>query len=211
MAQIAEDIVALARSDAPGIDEMAERLAEATHAQRVEAIRQFGRGIQRRLFDACQGRPVALDQIVPPEADPMVETIHDGQNTLPVFRAFQKRFCRPAPGATSSERDEVWGYNEQTFKPFTGPGYFVAYEDEQTGEVCIDYRELPSDRPEGWPEIVPNERRLGRFVYAGTVDRLRGVSEHVTVGRAFIDDDDPMNAWFTLVRRPASGAEASSS
>jgi hypothetical protein len=149
----------------------------------------------------CEGRSVTIDRIVPPQTDPMTEVIHEGQNTLPAFRAFQKRFCRPDPEDVEGERDELWGYNEQTFKMYTGPGYFVAYDDEETGEVIVDYRRLPEAHPDGWPDIVPNKHRLGRFVYAGTVDRLRSISEHVTVGRAFIDDDDPLNAWFVLVRQ----------
>jgi hypothetical protein len=201
MAPSVDDIVELARSSSPDLDELEERLDEASHSERVEAIRQFGRATQRQLFEMCEGRPVTIDRIVPPETDPMTEVIHEGQNTLPAFRAFQKRFCRPDPDAHDTDGDVLWGYNEQTFRMFTGPGYFVAYDDQQTGEVIVDYRHLPEAHPDGWPEIVPNKNRLGRFVYAGTVDRLRSISEHVTVGRAFIDDDDPLNAWFVLVRQ----------
>jgi hypothetical protein len=201
MAPTVDDIVELARSSSPDPDELQQRLDEASHAERVEAIRQFGRSTQRKLFELCEGRPVTIDRIVPPETDPMTEVIHEGQNTLPAFRAFQKRFCRPDPDEYDTDREVLWGYNEQTFKMFTGPGYFVAYDDEETGEVIVDYRRLPEAHPDGWPDIVPNKTRLGRFVYAGTVDRLRSISEHVTIGRAFIDDDDPLNAWFVLARQ----------
>ena len=201
MPDIADDIVNAAKADPPALDRVETLFDEAAHEQRVAAIRQFGRTLQRKLYDAAEGRGVDLDQLVEPETPPMTEVIHEGQNTLPVFRAFQKRFCRPAPDTQTDDRDLLWGYNEQTFRAVTGPGYFVAYEDERTGEVCIDYREIPAAAPDGWPEIQPNEARLGRFVYAGTVDRLRRLSDHVTIGRAFIDDEDPMNAWFVLVRQ----------
>jgi len=203
MTDIADEITDAARANPPDVDRLGSLFDEADHQARVEAIRQFGRSLQRDLYDHAAGRPVALSQIVAPETSPMTEVVHDGQNTLPVFRAFQKRFCRPDPGGIEGDREILWGYNEQTFKAVTGPGYFTAYEDDDTGEVCIDYREIPSASPDGWPDVVSNAARLGRFVYAGTVDRLRGLSEHVTIGRAFIDDEDPMNAWFTLVRRPS--------
>lgn len=203
MSDIADEIAAAAQASPPDIDRISRLFDDTDHETRVAAIRQFGRSVQQTLYEQAAGRPVDLAQVVDPETPPMTEVIHDGQNTLPAFRAFQKRFCRPDPEAVDRDRSVLWGYNEQTFKLVTGPGYFVAYEDDETGEVCIDYREIPSARPEGWPELVPNKTRLGRFVYAGTVDRLRSLSEHVTIGRAFVDDEDPMNAWFTLVRRPS--------
>ena len=41
--------------------------------------------------------------------------------------------------------------------------------------------------------------RLSRFVYYRTQDVLRGVSRHVTVGRA-TKGGKPMSAWFVLCR-----------
>ncbi len=57
-----------------------------------------------------------------------------------------------------------------------------------------------------WPEIVPNSARLGRFVYYGMVDVMRGISTHVSIGRAR-KKSGWMDAWFVLVRedpQPAS-------
>ena len=201
MPDISDQIVEVASADSVDVAQLEQLFDEASHAERVEATRQFGRSTQKRIYEEIEGRAVDLDQLVPPDVPPMTEVIHEGHNTLPAFRSFQKRFCRPDDN--DSELEELWGYNEQTFQLVTGPGYFVAYEDEEAGEVCIDYRRVPPRAPDNWPEIEENEIRLGRFVYAGTVDRLRRVSEHVTIGRAFIDDDDPMNAWFVLVRRDA--------
>lgn len=201
MTDIVDDIEKLVQSDPIDFDRLEELFDEASREEREEAILGFHSSVQRRLFDQAEGRPVEIEDIVPPEAGPLEQVIHQGRNTLPVFQSFQKRFCRPPEDHASEHDDCLWGYNEQTFKPFTGPGYFVAYPDDSTGEVCIDYREVPDDHPDGWPDIIPNSSRLGRFVYAGTVDRLRAVTDRVTIGRAFVGDEDPMNAWFVLARR----------
>ena len=196
--QSAERIVALVREQPIDLGALEEAFDEASHSDRIEAIRQFTPKIQRRLFDACQGRKVDIDQIVPAKDSALQEVIHWGQNTLPAFRDFQKRFCRPSTERRQEHPDKLWGYNHQRFSPVTGPGYFVAYDDEERGEVVIDYHHLPPERPERWPEIRGNDERLGRVVYHKMRDRLRRVSEHVTIGRAF--KKKPMNAWFVLVR-----------
>jgi hypothetical protein len=112
-----------------------------------------------------------------------------------VFRIFEKRFCRPDdPRGTAT----LWGYNEQTFKTFTGPGYFVARPAER-GEVVIDYCDVPPRKPAAWPEILPNSARLARFIYYQTRDFMRGVSRDVTIGRA-TRQGQPMDNWFVLCR-----------
>ena len=170
----------------------------ASPEHRLTAVRSFKPRQQRRLFDAAAGRPVTTTDIVADGTPPLTEVIHEGQNTLPAFRSFQKRFCLPSEEHRPTDRRVLWGYNHQTFSGITGPGYFVAYDDPENAEVVIDYRELPPERPEQWPPILTNSARLGRFVYAGMVDRLRRVSDHVTIGRAY--KKKPMNAFFTLVR-----------
>ncbi len=187
------------RADPIDVDAVAERFDEVSPAHRIEAIRQFDPTLQRRLFAASSGRQVTTSDIVSEDTPPLKEIIHEGQNTLPAFRSFQKRFCRPTEEHQADNRTVLWGYNHQSFSGITGPGYFVCYDDEETGEVVIDYRELPPERPEKWPPIIDNKARLGRFVYAGMVDRLRRVSEHVTIGRAY--KSKPMNAFFALVRQ----------
>ncbi|MFB6263988.1 MAG: hypothetical protein ABEL76_10255 [Bradymonadaceae bacterium] len=186
----------LAAAGAPvEIEELERAFDRADHGNRVEAIRALDGARQAALFEAAEGRDATLDQLVPPDTPPLEEIVHEGHNSLPVFSAFQKRFCRPSGG----DAEELFGYNEQAFRALTGPGYFVA--GEVGGQARIDYRRLPDERLDEWPEIVPNERRLGRFVYAGTVDRMRRLSDHVTVGRAYDDDEEPMDNWFLLVRR----------
>ncbi len=194
-----QTIVDLVRAEPIDMKALGEAFDDATPADRVAAIRLFSPKIQKRLFEAAAGQRVTLADIVPPGKDPLTEVIHEGQNTLPAFRNFQKRFCRPSAAHKSDEREVLWGYNHQTFSGVTGPGYYVAYDDDRTSEVVVDYRELPPEHPENWPEIISNKAKLGRFVYHGMVDRLRRVSEHVTIGRAF--KAKPMSAWFVLVRQ----------
>ncbi|MBA2660818.1 MAG: hypothetical protein H0U74_00860 [Bradymonadaceae bacterium] len=194
-----QTILDLVRADQIDMDLLEAAFDDATPEERIGAIRGFSPKIQRRLFEAASGRKATLAQVVPPATAPLQETIHDGQNTLPAFRHFQKRFCRASEQFQPDNRDVLWGYNHQTLAGITGPGYFVAYDDLEAGEVVIDYRELPPERPETWPEIISNKAKLGRFVYHGMVDRLRRVSEHVTIGRAY--KGKPMSAWFVLVRQ----------
>lgn len=198
MSRTVSQIVDLVTAENIDMDALEAAFDAASHAERVQAIREFSPKIQRRLFEAAEGRAVDIEHIVPSDKGSLEEVIHEGQNTLPMFRKFQKRFCRPSRDQRQTDREVLWGYNHQTMAPFTGPGYFVAYEDDDTGEVWIDYRELPTERPDEWPKIIDNKARLGRFVYHGMVDRLRRVSKHCTIGRAF--KGEAMNAWFVLVR-----------
>lgn len=198
MSETADAIISALQREPMEIDQVEKLLNEASHDERIEALRRFDAKIQRRLFAAAVDRTVTTEDIVADGTDSLCEVIHEGQNTLPAFRSFQKRFCLPSERHRPDNRRVLWGYNHAPLAAMTGPGYFVAYDDEDTGEVVIDYRELPPEHPEDWPPILDNKARLGRFVYAGMVDRLRRVSEHVTIGRAY--KNKPMNAFFTLIR-----------
>jgi hypothetical protein len=163
-------------------------------AARVSAVRTLTGKEQAALFEAAAGeRPLALTDFVPQGTPPLREVIHEGKNSLPVFSAFQKRFCRPEGAA-----GELWGYNEQPMRWATGPGYFKVRPIED-GQVLIDYFEVPPGKPPGWPPILPNSARLSRFVYFRTRDTMRGVSRHVSIGRA-ARDGKWMDNWFALCR-----------
>jgi hypothetical protein len=88
----------------------------------------------------------------------------------------------------------------------TGPGYYRAVEDPGRAEVLVDYNRVPpadaSELPEGWPRVRQNEDGLSRFVYGFMVDRLRRVSEHVTIGSAARKGRD-LGSWFVLCRDEA--------
>lgn len=150
---------------------------------------------QARLFEAAKGfKPTKLTDFVPASKGPFEEVIHYGKNSLALFTSFQKRFCRP----NDASKQELWGYNEQAMRLFTGPGYFVTREIEHD-EVLIDYTVVPPAKPAAWPEILPNSARLSRFVYNGTQDTMRGVSHHVSIGRA-ARAGKWMDNWFVLCR-----------
>jgi hypothetical protein len=184
---------------------LAEVLDGLGHVGRVDTIRHWSGNVQARLFEAAKGfKPLTMDDFVPSSIEPMVEVIHHGKNSLPAFTHFEKRFCKPKPAAEGAEAPkEIWGYNEGFTRPFTGPGYFVLHEpegrDDSAGELDIDYRRTPPSKPESWPTILSNKARLGIFVWNGMVDVMRGISSHVTIGRA-IRGGRYVDAWFVLCR-----------
>jgi hypothetical protein len=166
------------------------------HPARMSAALALTAAQQAALFDAAKGhRPITLEDFVPRARGELSPVIHHGRNSLPLFTRFQKRFAR-APSSEAPE--ELWGYNEQAMRAFTGPGYFVAYP-LGDGEVNIDYTRLPPRGAPGWPAVLSNSARLSRFIYNGTQDLMRGVSAHVTIGRAS-RGAKVMDNWFVLVR-----------
>lgn len=194
MASSVAEILRLVGESKIDFDALERQLDAASHEERLTATRQFNKKIQRRLFEQAAGRTVTFDQIVPHD-DPMKPVHHHGKNTVAPFLVdhFQKRFVR-VPG-----RDDVlYGYNENWYRFAVSPGYYVAYEDENTGEVVVNYTQMPDSRPDEWPHRLPNWFGLGPFIFLGMRDRLRRVSDHVTIGRAY--RKKPMNQWFVLTR-----------
>jgi hypothetical protein len=185
---------------APRIDvaSIASLFEKSRPADRVALMESVGGRDQARLWDAAQRGKVRIEEMVPRRIPALVPVTFHGKNSLPAFTRFEKRFCRP-----NVARDELWGFNYQPVRwlvPLTGPGYFVASDsDEPMGSVAIDYRRLPTSRPEGWPEIRDNDWRLSRFIYRGMVDYLRRISEHVLIGRA-TRDGKPLPNYFLLCR-----------
>jgi len=179
------------------LERLAKYLDELGHPGRVWATRQWDRKLQAHLYEAAKGfHPLTLEHFVPASVGPLVEVIHDGKNTLPLHTLFQKRFCRPTDPTVEGK---LWGYNEQSLGGVTGPGFFVTHAAEAEGEIDIDYTMLPTEKPDSWPAIIPNSARLGRFVYYNMVDVMRGISNHVSIGRAK-RGGKWMDAWFVLVR-----------
>ncbi|MEM9174094.1 MAG: hypothetical protein AAGC67_02580 [Myxococcota bacterium] len=169
---------------------------------RTALVRRLGRREQRDLYEKVEGyAPVGLADLVPPGRADLEEVRHLGLNTLPAFRVFEKRFCR-LPGTDADRPDRLAGYNFQAMAFVTGPGYFVAVEDENTREVLVDYNRLPEAHPGDWPEVRSNERGLSRFVYGFMIDRVRRVSEHVTIGSAARKGKE-MGSYFALTREDA--------
>lgn len=181
------------------IDAVAAFLDVLHDEGRIEACRAMTGKEQAALFEAADGyRKISVADFVPPDVAALEPVVHWGKNSLPVFTTFQKVFCRP-DDAAAAEAGELWGYNEQPLKTFTGPGYYVAYDLPQ-GEVLIDYTRVPPHGAPGWPKVLPNSARLSRFIYNGTQDLMRGVSKHVTIGRASRAGEELPN-WFVLCRQ----------
>jgi hypothetical protein len=188
--------------DEVDLERLAAVLDGTGHIGRLSTIRQWGYRTQSRLYEAAKDfKPLTLDFFVPADVPPLTEVIHWGKNSLPAFTFFQKRFCKPTADAT-----ELWGYNdnhEQIHQFATGPGYFVMHAPDRSdavhGELDIDYRKLPPSKPDAWPQIKKNEAGISRFIYAGMVDVMRGLSSHVSIGRAH-KGNKYMDAYFVLCR-----------
>jgi len=163
---------------------------------RANAVRTLTVPQMKALFEGCEAEGLTLDAMVP-TGDALVEVIHHGKNSLPVFSHFQKRFCRPDG---DDHPDQLWGYNHNGAwqMAVTGPGYFVATLTDKS-EVLIDYAKVPPRKPASWPAIMGPTARAGSLVWAGMTDVLRRVSEHVTIGAAY-KHGKPMEQYFALCR-----------
>lgn len=180
------------------IDHIADWLDGLDPETRVAESRTLGPEAQRRLWRLARGRAVTLADLVPEDHAPLTPVRHYGRNTLPAFRLFEKRFCRPSEGVGEHV---LWGYNEGSSRPLVGPGYFIVREThgDSRGEVVIDYTHVPPEKPAAWPAIRSNELPPSRFVYGFMHDFMRRVSAHVTIGRAYKHDRETPNC-FTLCR-----------
>jgi hypothetical protein len=194
-----DECLELLRGPEPDREAISKLFEEAPPVERVEILRAIdGRG-QAKLWESARGRKVSIQEMVPRDTGPLTPVVFHGKNSLPAFSHFQKCFCRPE----ATEADELWGYNYQPTRwlgRLTGPGYFVAYDsDSPVGSVAVDYRRVPTARPETWPEIHDNTYRLSRFIFNGMVDYLRRISEHLLIGRATRGDRE-MDNYFLLCR-----------
>ncbi len=173
--------------------------------ERLTQCRALGRTAQRKLYQMASC-VIGVDDLAPASVAPQTEVIQSGQNTLPLpspWKRFEKRMCRPADGTP-----RLFGYNEGSTRPLIGPGYFVAYSTAGTnpqwterGGVVVDYFQIPDGAvAASWPTVVPNSRGLQMFVYQGTRDFMRKVSEFVTIGAAY-KGEKALDHYFVLVRQ----------
>lgn len=162
---------------------------------------------QSRLFALAVNNPCLLEDLVPADVKPGQEVILEGKNTLPLFTRFQKRFCRPSDGSAL-----LYGYNEGFTRKLIGPGYFVTHMTDvapsephwkDRSASVVNYFMVPpeNDVVAGWPKVVPNSRGLQMFVYKGTRDFMRKVTDDVSIGEAY-KGEKSINNFFMLVRRP---------
>ena len=185
---------------------IAAHLDGLPHLERLAQCRALGRAAQRALFLAASAEAMMLADLVPTSVAPCVEVIQFGMNTLPLpsaLRKFEKRFCRPQD---NSER--LFGYNEGSTRSLIGPGYFVAVPTagnaawQERGAVVVDYYQVPDgDVVPGWPKVVANSVGLQMFVFQGTRDFMRRVSDFVSIGAAY-KGEKALDHYFVLVRNP---------
>lgn len=162
-------------------------LDAATSDERVNWMRGLGKRELVALWSLAEGRPLSLDDLAANDGEVV---IHEGQNSLPLFNAFQKRMVRRNGG--------VQGYNHQAMSWITGPGHFIVREG--AGAAYFDYTEVPRDAPAEFPPVKPNDAGLSKLVYAGMIDRLRKVAHHTLIGLAE-KGGKATGDYFMLVRR----------
>jgi hypothetical protein len=181
------------------IEKLAEALDGLGHEGRVHATRTWTKKQMAAIFEACAGRAISLDLLVPPGVGRNVEVIHDLRNTLPLFSNAQKRFAR-----LDGDVADMGGFNKQHgVARVSEPGYFTvrAGEGEHENELVIDYTKVPKSKPDAWPDIEANDGGfLNPIVWGGMVDYLRRVSEHVSIGQA-TKKGKAIGQYFALVRR----------
>lgn len=167
---------------------------------RIHQVRAVPGRLQRRLYAASQGfMNLDLRSFVPEEVPDGTWVRHYGRNSLPVLTEFEKRFVRPRKNA-----EELWGYNFGSTMRLVGPGYFVVREAVHPAEIDIDYYRVPPETPPGGPPVRSNTSVPARFVYGFMVDVMRGVSEHVSAGRAIRRGNRTGN-YFLLCREDPPG------
>jgi hypothetical protein len=142
---------------------------------------------------AAHATPVTEAELIPVGHAAFEPVPFAGQNSLLAFRQFKKVFYRDAEG-------RIGGYNDQRMAWLTGPGYYVVNSDDEHG-AYIDYRTVPTEKPDGWPRIRINERGFSRFVYGNMVDYLRRVDDGVYIGRAVRKGKETEN-YFILAAPP---------
>lgn len=176
----------------PSLTDSIAPLSAALDATPLEEKINWMRGLGKKelvaLWKLAEGREVPASYYTRGEGEVV---IHEGQNSLPAFNVFQKRFVL---------RDgKVQGYNHQAMAWLTGPGHF--FLGEEGGATFIDYRTDVADAPAEFPPPKSNMAGLSRFVYGGMVDKMRRVSEDCTIGAAW-RADKPTGDYFMLIRRP---------
>ncbi len=175
-------------------EEIAAYLDSLDHEARLKEVESISGKVQPKLY-ALAKNDVTVSDLIPPDGTPLQQVIFYGRNSLPFQNIFQKRMCRSRDGSV------LWGYNYQSLRWLTGPGYFVVANDsDRSGEVMIDYTKTPGSPPEDWPSYKPNGKGISRLVYAGMKDYLRHVSRNVFIGEA-TKKGKKMGQYFLLCRQ----------
>ena len=182
----------------PGIklEEVTAHLDALAHPERVAQTVALGKPEQMKLWEIAENSTaLTFDYLLPRDAAPLADFPFEGKNSLPFFTRFQKVFYL-------DRSRNICGYNNQAMAWFTGPGYYMVQMNPKAAkEIQIDYTRLPTEHPDGWPEIKSNMAFPTRFIYGGTKDNLRWVSKDVVIGRAYKMGETPIPNWFILCRK----------
>lgn len=185
----------LLRCDPIDMDAVSAHLNALSHAERVQQVRSVSGGLQKRLFAAAQGfRDLDHEYYVPEATADGTFVRHYGKNSLPLFSIFEKRFARP-----EADSPVMWGYNHSSMMPLVGPGHFVLRSGPGAGEMHVDYYSTPPERLDGAPKLKANDSGISTLVYGHMIDVMRGVSDHVSIGRAVKKGAETPN-YFLLCR-----------
>ncbi len=168
--------------------DLAARLDNASHADRMAWAYQLGEAEQLALFELCdgaEGSRLTVDDVVLPNEGVF---IHPGRNGLPRFNRFEKRFAKLGREVVGyNHNDQIGGPLNFLAKRITGPGHYTAYNGPNGNEIWIDYRAIPTRRHPEFPALIDNDHGLRALVFGNMVDVLRRVSRHVLIGNAFKD------------------------
>lgn len=168
-----------------------------------DEVERYGKRQLVRMYElAKEAEPITIEHFVPKDAGDKVIN-HRGRNSIPVPIGAIRWFSKPMARLAQHE-GVVCGYNEGATKGVIGPGFFICRESDAAhldrGPWVVDYLQVPTgDVPDGWPTLKRNEEGLQRFVYGGTTDFMRKVSDRVSVGMPF-KGDKCMGMPFVLVR-----------
>ncbi len=166
---------------------LAGALDSASHDERMAWLSGLSRKELSTLYQLAEGGPPLDIKHFHDGAGEVV--IHHGQNSLLAFNSFQKRVV--------DNNGTLQGYNHQTLSWITGPGHFSLKQ--EGSEVLFDYTEEPTMPVDAFPPLKSNTSGLSTLVYGHMVDRVRRVSTHAVIGKAF-KKGKPMKAWFALLR-----------
>jgi hypothetical protein len=174
---------------ATDIATLAAALDAATESERIAWLAGLPRSELGVLYERSEGRAIALPAVHAAEGEPV---IHEGINSAPSFRRFQKRMVL--------HDGQVKGHNHQPWAWLVGDGTFVVRPSpEREGELWFDYTGLPESAFPGFPPPRANTAGLSRFVYGDMIDVVRQVSAHVCIGKAF-KRGDFAGFYFALCR-----------
>lgn len=187
--------LSLLAQDPLDLDAIAHHLDGLSSDERISQVRAIPGKLQAKLFAAARGyKALSFDSYVPTEHPERTFVRHHGKNSLPAFSHFEKRFARPGP-----EASVLWGFNHSPMMGIVGPGHFVMRTGPDEGELHVDYYSIPEEQLDDAPPLKQNDQGLSALVYGKMVDVLRGVSDHVSIGRAIKKGKETGN-YFLLCR-----------